>query len=267
MIKSNFHTHTIYCDGADAPEEIVKAAIDKGFSAIGFSGHSFFFKDKDYCMLKDTSAYISDINRIREKYKDRIRVFCGVEQDYYSETNIGIYDYVIGSVHNVFKDGEYLAVDASLDQLKTNMDKFYGGDFDAFAEDYFNLVSGVAEKTGADIIGHFDLILKYSEELGYSPTARFLSAAEKAVKKLLKSGKPFEINTGAMARGKRSIPYPIPEILEVIKSGGGKIVISSDCHNKDFLDYGFCDAERLAKEIGFTEHGIITENGIKYIPF
>ena len=50
MIKTNFHTHTIYCDGNDTPEELIKAAIDNGFTSLGFSGHSFFKKDDDYCM-------------------------------------------------------------------------------------------------------------------------------------------------------------------------------------------------------------------------
>ena len=36
----NLHTHTTYCDGINTPEQIILTAIDKGFGAIGFSGHS-----------------------------------------------------------------------------------------------------------------------------------------------------------------------------------------------------------------------------------
>ncbi len=36
---ANFHTHTVFCDGRNTPEEVVLSAIEKGFSAIGFSGH------------------------------------------------------------------------------------------------------------------------------------------------------------------------------------------------------------------------------------
>lgn len=35
---ANFHTHTIFCDGKNTPEEIVLAEIEKRFSALGFSG-------------------------------------------------------------------------------------------------------------------------------------------------------------------------------------------------------------------------------------
>ena len=267
MIKSNFHTHTVFCDGADTPEELVTEAIKKGFIALGFSGHSYFEQDKEYCMDEQSAReYRQTVNALKDKYKKDIHILCGIEQDYYSETPVFIYDYVIGSVHNVLKDGKYLSVDASPEIFRANLVTYYGGDFDAFAEDYFAVMADVVNKTNADIIGHFDLILRFSEKLGYTPTPRFLAAAEKAVDALVKFDRPFEINTGAMARGSRSIPYPIPEILKMIKEKGGKIVFSSDCHAKAHLDCAFTVAEKLAKDCGFTEHGILTGEGIEYIP-
>ena len=62
MIKGNLHTHTYYCDGKNAPEEIVKKAIEKGFSYIGFSGHGHTRKDSSYCMSpENTKKYINCI--------------------------------------------------------------------------------------------------------------------------------------------------------------------------------------------------------------
>ena len=40
MTMTNYHTHTIWCDGADSPEKVVLSAIEKGFSEIGFSSHA-----------------------------------------------------------------------------------------------------------------------------------------------------------------------------------------------------------------------------------
>ena len=37
---SNFHTHTVFCDGADSPEELVLEALRLGCPEIGFSGRS-----------------------------------------------------------------------------------------------------------------------------------------------------------------------------------------------------------------------------------
>ena len=39
-ISSNPHIHTNFCDGENTPEEMVKAAIRIGFTALGFTGHS-----------------------------------------------------------------------------------------------------------------------------------------------------------------------------------------------------------------------------------
>ena len=45
---SNFHTHTILCDGKDRPEELVLEALRLGCPAIGFSGHSYAPYDEAY---------------------------------------------------------------------------------------------------------------------------------------------------------------------------------------------------------------------------
>jgi len=265
VITTNFHTHTVFCDGKNTPEEMVLAAIEKGFTVLGFSGHSFFEPQKDFCMSKDSEKeYFRQVTELKEKYKDKITILCGIEQDIFSLEPEYPYDYRIGSVHNVLKNGVYYEVDASPMSLKNTVDEVYGRDFDSFAEEYFSLVESVLEKTNADIIGHIDLISKYSEQNGYKESARFLKIAEKTVKKLVSYERPFEINTGAMSRKARSIPYPSPEILKLIKKYGGNIIFSSDCHDKDYLDYGFCDAVKLALDIGFTHHAVLTQNQIKY---
>lgn len=266
MITTNFHTHTIYSDGIDTPEEMVKTAIEKEFTALGFSEHSYTPLDAEICLKSEkVPEYIEEINRLKEKYKNDIKIFLGLEKDYFSSEDTSIYDYVIGSVHQIRKNGVEMSVDYSPEMTKKWVDEMYSGDFDSYAEDYFELVGNVIEKTNADIIGHFDLISKFNEGLGYTESERFLKSAEKAIKKLVKYGRPFEINTGAISRKKRSIPYPTPEILKMIIKHGGKIAFSSDCHNKDYLDCYFKEAEELARSCGFSEHGIITEQGIKFI--
>ena len=36
MIKSNFHTHSTFCDGKNTPEEMVEVAIEKKIDIWGF---------------------------------------------------------------------------------------------------------------------------------------------------------------------------------------------------------------------------------------
>ena len=117
MIRENLHTHTLYCDGENTAEEIILKAIEKSWTDIGFSGHSYMDFDESYCMT-ETEKYRAEILALKEKYKGQIRVWLGLEKDYFSEDKKEAYDYIIGSVHYVFKNGKYFAVDESADVIK-----------------------------------------------------------------------------------------------------------------------------------------------------
>lgn len=254
MLRSNMHTHTPYCDGKSCIEDVVKAAIEKGMTSLGFSGHAYTPFDTSYCMLEtDTEAYRAEIEHLKEKYCDKIKLFCGLEMDYFSVAHTDSFDYVIGSVHYVEKQGIYYDVDMGEEAFIKNVERGWNGDVYAFIEDYFSLVSDVVRKTNADIIGHFDLVTKYNEgeRLFSQSHPRYIKAWQSAVDALLPAGKPFEINTGAMQRGYRSVPYPAVPILKRIKERGGKVMINSDCHQADAINFGFEDAACIAKECGF----------------
>lgn len=239
MTFSDFHIHTTYCDGSDSAENIVKEAINKNIKRIGFSGHSYTFFDESYCMTESgTKEYKAEIARLKEKYKDKIEILCGVEQDYYSKAPTDGYDYVIGSVHYLKADGEYFPIDESADILLAAAKKHYGGDIYALAEDYFETVSHIK---GADIIGHFDLITKFNEvqKLFDEKNERYVAAYKKAVDTLLIQNVPFEINTGAISRGYRTAPYPSTDIVRYIRENGGRTILSSDSHQKETLCFEF----------------------------
>ena len=68
MELKNFHTHTTYCDGKNTAEEMILAAINQGFTALGFSGHSHTSIDPSYCMTRDeTRRYINELKALAER--------------------------------------------------------------------------------------------------------------------------------------------------------------------------------------------------------
>lgn len=72
MELKNFHTHTTYCDGKNTAEEMILAAINQGFTALGFSGHSHTSIDPSYCMTTDeTRRYINELKALRENTRTR----------------------------------------------------------------------------------------------------------------------------------------------------------------------------------------------------
>ena len=239
---SNYHKHTVYCDGNDTPEALVLEAIRLGCPSIGFSGHSFTEFDQSYCMSREkTEEYKREVRALKEKYRGQIEILLGVEQDYYSEEPTDEYDYVIGSVHYILKDGVYLTVDWTREQQEEDVKIYYGGDFYAYAEDYYKIVADIYRKTKCDIVGHFDLITKFNQDDALFDTKdeRYRNAALAAVRALLKTPAAFEINTGAIARGLRTEPYPAKFILDEIYREGGEVLITSDCHAKENLLFGF----------------------------
>ena len=248
MTKQDLHVHTTYCDGKNTPEETVLAAIDKGLVRLGFSGHAYQSFDQEPSMsIEGTAAYRAEIAALKEKYRDKIEILCGIEQEYFADFPAEDYDYVIGSVHYLKRGDRYLCIDQSKDEFCGIVREVFGGDFIAAAEEYYALVGDVLNKTGADIIGHFDLITKYNEGgcLFDESDPRYVAAWQAAVDKLLPYGKPFEINTGAIARGHRTTPYPAVPILNYIREHGGHVVMNGDTHAAKNLCYQFDVWEKL----------------------
>ena len=71
LIKSNVHTHTVFCDGADTPERMVLAAISAGMDTLGFSHHSYTPFDTSYC-IRDYGAYRAEVERLKGAYAQKI---------------------------------------------------------------------------------------------------------------------------------------------------------------------------------------------------
>jgi len=238
MMTQDLHTHTVYSDGNNTPEEMVLSAIEKGLDVIGISDHSYTSFDDSYCLKKETvEEYIKEIQSLKTKYSDKIKILCGIEQDLYSGMPEYDFDYVIGSAHYIQLGDEYITVDNTSDELKEAVNKYFGGDIYPLIEEYYRLVATVAEKTGADIIGHFDLITKFQEKepLFDEKDERYIKAWQAAADKLIEADIPFEINYGAISRGYRTTPYPSKDIQEYIAKKGGKLILSSDSHHKDTI--------------------------------
>ena len=266
MIKSNYHTHTNFCDGDCDVESLVKIAVEKGFKYLGFSSHSYIEGDDLWTLKKDAlNDYIEEVLIVKQKYKNQICVLLGIEQDVNSKIYDYNFDYVIGSMHSVVKDGKTYSIDYSLESFKNLLQNVYLGNFDALCKDYYSQLKSVAVKTKANVIGHVDIITKYVDKLGLALPKNYLSYAKDAIEEILKSANVFEINTGAIARGLKKEPYPSKDILSIIFNLGGKIMINSDCHNESGLDFGFDEAEKLAKSVGFKSRVIVTEKGFKDI--
>lgn len=247
MTPANYHTHTRFCDGQNSPEEMVREAIRLGCRELGFSGHAYTAFDESYCMsISGTQDYIKAIRQLQTTYAGQIKILLGIEQDYYSDMPTDGYDYVIGSVHYVKKNGLYLPVDESREVLLSNVQTHYHGDIYGFIEDYYATVEDIYEKTRCQIVGHFDLITKFNAggKLFDPQHPRYQEAANQALDALMAAPVTLEVNTGGIARGYTTEPYPARALLSRWLAAEKPILFSSDCHNAEQLLYGYDIYER-----------------------
>ena len=268
--KQCLHTHSILCDGKNTLEEMVLAAIDKGFDSIGFSGHSYMDYFAEFSMdAEKTAIYKTEIARLQQVYGDRIRIWRGLEKDNYTKVSTAGYDYLIGSVHAVQHGEDLLFIDWSADRVRASIDRVFGGDGMAYAKAYFQAVADLPKYGSFDILAHFDLLTKFNErepDLFDMDCPAYRAAATEALEALAGKVKYFEVNTGAISRGYRTTPYPAPFILKEMKCLGFGAIISSDCHDANYLDCGYEEAKQLLLDAGFTEHYVLKEEGFVPIP-
>ena len=264
MTLSPFHTHCTFCDGKNTAEEMVLEAIRLGCPQIGFSSHSYMAHETRWGMPFDVEKkYKVEILRLKDKYSHKIKIFMGIEYDWYSDFDISDYDYVIGSVHYVKKGDCFIPLDETADHHKRAIRELYNGDTDALAEEYYSMVSRLRARTGCDIIAHLDLITKFNEGgwLFDVTHPRYQKAALEALDRLAATEVVMEINTGAMSRGYRTAPYPDVTLLGEMARRKIPICITSDAHSAKNLVYGFSQAARLAKSCGYRECMYWTKQG------
>ncbi len=250
MRYCNMHTHTDFSDGADTVEANVKSAIEKNMVSLGISDHCYTYFDTSYCIQADRlEEYKREVRRLQELYKDKIEVYLGIELDGFARLpDRGDYDYVIGDIHYVQTPDGYRAVDLDKNEFIEISKRYFGGDTVAMAESYYRSYAETVCPMRPDILGHIDLITKYS--LVDESDPRYVRAAKEALAAALEVTSIIELNSGAISRGYRSDPYPSVFLLDEIKARGGRILLSADSHAARDITCWFENARELLKSRG-----------------
>jgi len=248
--KTNFHTHSRWCDGKDSTEDMVRAAFAVGFSTIGFSSHAMLPAGESGNLTSETAPlYFAEIRALAEKWRGKIEILCGVEADYIPGTctpDRSSYasltpDYIIGSIHNVVKNGLRCPVDHAPDLLKKGIDEAFAGNPIDFVRAYFAQEREMAASFDFDVVGHPDLVRKFNTKHPYFDESApwYLEELRLTADAIAASGKIVEVNTGAISRGWLSDAYPSPFFRKLLRERGVKFILSSDAHSATAIDCAF----------------------------
>jgi histidinol-phosphatase (PHP family) len=176
LFKHNFHTHTAFCDGSSEPEQYVEAAIAAGLMSIGFSGHAPVPFENNFAIKNAESLkkYCKEIIRLKESYKDQIKVFLALEADYIPDITLDFsafrqkcdLDYIIGSVHLVKSaDGQLWFIDGSNREIWLNgLSRNFNGNIKEAVTAYYHQISMMLINQKPDVLGHFDKIKMHNRD-------------------------------------------------------------------------------------------------------
>jgi len=268
MTRANYHTHTKFCDGRNTASEMISAAAAGGFRYLGFSGHGPIPLETEWNMKQsDLAAYIDSV---RSAPDCGLQVLCGIEADYISKVasphdfaGAGL-DYIIGSVHFLPFQDSFRAIDGPVETFREILGQTYGNSIESMVRAYFSAVCEMISFGGFSILGHMDLVRKrndgnvfFSEDEPW-----YRSAVRDTLDLVAETGIVMETNTGAIARGACSTPYPSLWIMREALKRDIPIVMNADAHEPSHLSAELHEhALRALREAGYREHYLLRHDG------
>ncbi|MBN2286979.1 MAG: histidinol-phosphatase HisJ [Tissierellales bacterium] len=274
MEKFNFHSHTDYCDGIDTAENMIRAAIKKRLKYYGVSSHGPVPFETDWTMKQERLAdYLEEIESLKQKYRDQIVVFIGLEIDYLPDLSTSFInkellnklDYTIGSVHFLgkFRDGSPWTVDYNRDELAQGIKESFGGDVRLAVQTYYRYIASMCEAFKPDVVGHLDLIKKSNRNNYFfnEDDQWYQDAVLHCLMKIKQVGCIVEVNTGGKFRGYTEAYYPSDWILKTALQLEIPVTVSTDSHSTDAIDFEFEEACQKLKDIGFCKISVFNGQG------
>jgi len=287
MTWANYHSHTNYCDGKAAPEVFLSAALAKKFPAYGFSSHAPVpFVSRWNMPAEKLSDYQVHVTRLKDKWKERIELYCGLEIDFidglwgYKSSGLkdmGL-DYCIGSVHyiNRFPDGSYFCFDGAPEAFFKGIELIYHNDFQSALSGYYRTVRNMVDLETPDIIGHMDKIKMHNTVKRYfrEDEKWYMDAVEETLELIASRGCILEVNTRGLYKHDPPMLYPSAWILKSAYRKKIPVMLNADSHLPDEIDTGFAETASLLRDIGFRTVRVLykgnwqdkafTETGIEF---
>ena len=233
MIKNNWHTHTYRCGHArGTDEEYVLSAIKAGIKKLGFSDHAPYpgCNAKGMRMnYEEYDGYVSSIKSLKEKYKDQIEIYVGLEVDYDEDQ--------IDTLTKYRKELDYMILGQHGFNLLYNTIYYVDNKEDLYK--YCELVEKACEKGFADYIAHPDVCMWTYDKVDDVVK----DIANRLADVSLKYNIPLELNCGSgVKRGLQQYgtriryPYPTREFFEIFAKKGCDIIVGLDVHSPELLN-------------------------------
>lgn len=255
----NLHTHTQFCDGHATMEEFVIEAIAQGFTHLGFTPHSPISVESPVNMTREqVQQYFEEMQRLRDTYSDRIKLYTSMEIDYVSvgDGPASEYfqqlplDYSIGSVHfipAIDNPSEMVDIDGKYPSFKARMGKHFNGDIEYVVRTFFSQMMAMVDEGGFDVVGHMDKIGFNASQYrcGIDEEPWYDKLVIDLFENIMDHHLVIEVNTKAWLQRNRF--YPNLKYFGMLKRFNAPVIVNSDAHYPTLLNNGRLEALKLLK--------------------
>ncbi|MBQ6845320.1 MAG: histidinol-phosphatase HisJ family protein [Agathobacter sp.] len=250
LYDTHIHTHFSGDSQAD-PCAIAQKAFELGLKGICFTDHlDIDYKEEPGLFDLDIPAYQKEISFVKENYKDKLDICCGIElglQPYLEAENQKVitennFDFVIGSTH-VIK------------QVDIYYPSYYKGrnEADCYREYFEETLKNAQSAVDFDVYGHLDYVVRYGPNKNkYYTFEKYADVIDEILRVLITKGKGLELNTAGFKYG-LGHAHPIIPVLKRYKELGGEILtLGSDGHAPEQIAWDFAKVPAILNEAGFT---------------
>jgi HisJ family histidinol phosphate phosphatase len=81
-MKFDFHLHTTFSDGVLSPGDLARLCLEKGMEQIAICDHWGTKKYSKEFQVVDLEAYYENISQLKDSYKNKLKIFIGLEIDF-----------------------------------------------------------------------------------------------------------------------------------------------------------------------------------------
>jgi histidinol-phosphatase (PHP family) len=259
------HSGEFCLHAKDSLEEMIKRYIELDFTWVGITEHlpawnaEFMYPDEIAAnltpdkMLKTFESYMEECNRLKQKYRSKLKIFTAFEIESCSGYDIFVPemvkkfkpDYIVGSVHHV----NDLGFDFSKTQYLETAKK--SGGMDALYANYFDLQYEMLRTINPAVAGHFDLIRIFDAD--YNSRIKKPLIWQKIVRNLecIKDQEiVMDYNLRALTKGAAE-PYIATPILKLAGEMGIRVVPGEDSHSVEDIGRHMEGGIKTLQNLGF----------------
>lgn len=276
-LKKDGHTHTEFCPhgSGEEVELFIQKAIELGFTEYSITEHNPLpqsFMDQASgepeaittggMNVNDVETYLTKMHKLKDKYKNDIKINVGFEIDYLPGFENWTMDFLheygkqiddsILSLHFQKGNGGFRSIDFSPEDYSEGLVKHYGSfqkAQESYFSDYLKMVESDLGNFKPKRMGHLTLCQKfqaYFEDESTELSAKSLMLIDQIYTRVIEKGYELDFNTAGLFKEYYGETYPPTSIMKQALLKGVPFVYGSDSHAQKDIGRGY---ETFLKEI------------------